>query len=176
MPFKANVRSYGWYCQRCKERKPINKVWVASVSGSTRHNGWIGIVCSNCNTELIDCFVAKNYYPELKKQCMTCEDRFQCFTMSEAQVEKPFIKAKDHQVHPNIPVHNGNKAAGIKSYTGKIYDKLEPDEFCMFPYRDDCNDSRMRKNYTGDSYQRCIEMRYDAKNKKWYCRYGKSIR
>jgi len=174
-PFVTNIRGYGWYCTKCKERKPILKVWVAKVKKQGKDKEWIGVVCKTCNTILSDCFIAKQYYTELKKQCLTCEDRFQCFTMSEAEIARPLINAYSHEIRSSIPLHT-EEQIGIQSYTGKIYDKLEPDEFCDYPERDDCNHSYMRNNYIGEPYWRCKEMKYDSKNKTWYCRFGKILR
>lgn len=181
-PFEAKIRSYGWYCSRCKEHKSLDRVWVAKVSreGATSTivtvKEWIGIVCKDCNTELTDCFVARKYYQIIKTWCETCEDKFQCFTMSEAQIEKPLVKAYPHEIHAKTPLHQ-NGILGIQSYTGKIYDKLEQDKlFCKYPERDDCNHSYMRAAYTGESYRRCRDMKYDKNNKKWYCLYGKQLR
>ena len=179
--FNAKIRSYGWYCTKCREHKPIDKVWVARVeqgcsnkwTGTYYANYWTGIICFDCNTELTDCCVAKKYYP---MNCEACEDRFQCFTKSEAQIEKPLRKVLNHQVSPKMLLDAEKVEVGIKSYTGKIYDKLEPDNFCAEPDRDDCNHSYMRANYNGETYKRCEEMKYDKKEKKWYCRYGSLLR
>lgn len=176
--FETKIRSYGWYCSKCGERKTIDKVWVAKVRQESRwsNKGYVGIICADCNTELLDCFVAKKYYPEIRKQCETCEDRFQCFTMSEAQIEKPMKLVHPQEIHSHVPLDNENEVVGIRSYTGKIYDKLEQKDFCAYPERDDCNHSWMRANYNDRPYRRCRYMKYDKQNKEWYCEYGRKIR
>lgn len=176
--FETKIRSYGWYCNKCNEHKTTDKVYVAKVAPTSRNarDGYVGIVCSDCNTELLDCFVAKKYYPEIRKQCDTCVDRFQCFTMSEAQIEKPMKNVHAHEIHTNITIDTERTEVGIRSYTGKIYDKLEQKDFCVYPERDDCNHSWMRANYNGNSYRRCRYMKYDKQNKEWYCEYGRKIR
>ena len=174
--FEAKIRSYGWYCTKCKEHKSLDKTWVAKVSREGHIiKEWISVVCKDCNHELVDCFIAKKYYPIIKTWCDTCMDKFQCFTMSEAQIEKPLVKAAPHEVHPKLPLHT-NDIVGIRSYTGKIYDKLEDGVFCKYIDRDDCNHSYMRTDYTGEPYHRCHQMKYDKNNKKWYCLYGKQLR
>jgi|GEM_PF-6783654 len=168
--FNVKVRRYGWYCSRCKEHKTHEGLYVAGVAKSA----WIKVVCKLCNTELIDCRRAKKYY-KIDISCDDCQDKFNCFSMSDADISLPLIKVSSHQVHPVVPLENEEKY-GIKSYTGKVYDKLETDSFCRFTERDDCNHSYMRANYTGEGYRRCVEMKYDPKEKKWYCRYGRLLR
>lgn len=166
--YKVNVRSYGWYCTRCREHKNMEELYIAiNVT-------WIAPICKECNTELIDCRLAKKYY-KFNRLCDDCQDRFNCLSVSDAQVTLPLVKVHPHQVHPHIPLEN-DQNYGIKSYTGKVYDKLEPDSFCSHTEREDCNHSYMRANYSGEKYRRCTEMKYDKKDKKWYCRYGKDLR
>lgn len=168
--FQVNVRNYGWYCSRCREHRNIENLYVAAA----KYSNWLGIVCKECNTELVDCKVAKRYY-KLGNICDDCADRFNCFSDSEAHTALPLVKVLAHEVHPHIPMDGGTNY-GVKSYTGKVYDKLETDKFCCCTERDDCNHSYMRANYTGEKYYRCREMKYNSKEKKWYCRYGKNLR
>ena len=147
---------------------------VKAQPSGTRAGRYLAVICNKCNTELSDCFIAKKHIPEIQNLCGTCEDKFDCFTLSESQIEKELQTVHAQDIKPTrIDLKNGNGRVGIKSYTGKVYDKLESDEYCEYPERDDCNYSWMRKHYDGEDYFRCEHMKYDRNNRIWYCLYGK---
>ena len=166
MAFIAKVRSYGWYCNGCKSHKSIARVKLVRVARE-RH---ITVVCEDCNTELYDCFAITE-----KKLCETCEERFQCFTKSDAQIDKPLTRLANHEIKAhNIFEKVNTRESGIKSYTGRVYDKLAHGENCLYPGREDCNHSWMREGYNGNSYRRCGYMKYDKVNKEWFCGYERT--
>jgi hypothetical protein len=178
VPFKASIRSYGWYCSNCCEHKSANNITVAKIpSKSNDDMNYIGVVCSRCKTELNNCFDVKKIIPEINDWCATCEDRFQCFTKSEAQTDKDLTNVHSQEIRPSRLGDVGTEeVCGIQSYTGRIHDKLESGDYCEFQEREDCNFSWMRLYYKGEPYSRCRNMNYDRTNKQWYCLYGKEKR
>jgi hypothetical protein len=171
----TQCRAYGWWCSHCEKHKDINKVKVVKIM----YAKYVGVVCVDCNTELSDCFLATKL-PNFNEDCSICQDRFQCLTRADAVIDKELQSARSEQIHA-IPTRLADELAknmvGIRSYTGRYYDKLEQGKnFCLDPDREDCNHSFMRANYNGHQYKRCSEMKYDTKKKEWYCRYGRERR
>jgi len=163
---QVSIRAYGWFCIACDCPKPVEKVRVVKAPNKE----FIGVICNDCSTELHDCFLYKKGV-----ECDSCKDRFHCFTMSGATVPKPLENVKSHEIQSIAPIKTDNKSMGIKSYTGHYHYKLDQ-SYCAYPYRDDCNHSWMRANYSGTSYTRCEYMEYAIKEEKWYCLYGETVR
>lgn len=172
----TKIRAYGWYCPRCRAHKDIEQVNVVKVVGSR----YMTMICTDCNTELIDCFLLNNTNERLKqfresRDCEGCTDRFRCYTRSDAVIEKELKSMKSHEIKTYDAIIDTRHIEGVRSYTG-IYNQKLDSEFCAFPERDDCNHSWMRQNYSGSPYKRCVYMKYDATGKFWYCWYGKRQR
>lgn len=169
---QTKIRGYGWYCTNCKSHKDVSKVDVVKI---VRDN-YIAIVCPDCYTELVDCFVL-NDHPLYPHNCDNCEDKFKCFTRADAVMERPMVLRPQHEIKTS-PIANEimAKIEGVRSYTGIYNDKLEMSDFCEHPEREDCNHSWMRANYRGSKYMRCRSMKYDVTKKEWYCVYGRAKR
>ena len=164
----TKIRGYGWYCTNCKEHKNITKVDVAKIVGDR----CIIIVCSDCSTELVDCFALKDKaYP---RNCDECSDKFKCFTRADSVEEKTMRSLHSHDAKTS-PMTNEimDSIQGVRSYTGIYNDKLAEPPICIYPERDDCNHSWMRANNKGQTYARCAYMKYELKEKRWYCLRGK---
>jgi len=168
----TKVRAYGWYCPRCRAHKDIERVNVVKIVGSR----YMTMICTDCNTELIDCFLLNtNERFKESRDCEKCNDRFKCYTRSDAVVEKELKSIKFHEIKTYDAIIDTRHIEGVRSYTG-IYNQKLDTEFCAFPERCDCNHSWMRQNYSGIPYKRCVYMKYDATEKIWYCWYGKKQR
>jgi hypothetical protein len=161
----TRVRSYGWFCPKCSAHRNADQIDVAKIVG----NKYITMVCSNCRSELVDCFVVKEKYP-VGQECEHCIDRFQCFTRADAIIEKDMITLRSHEVTTSpIVEFMAKEIIGVRSYTGIYNDKLANPPICIYPDRIDCNNSWMRFKYNGVSYKRCEYMKYNVKEKLWYC-------
>lgn len=131
----------------------------------------MAMICTDCNTEVVDCFLVKQY----SDNCDGCADRFRCITRADAVEEKQLRNVKTHEISSVPNVVDPRNIEGVRSYTG-IYNHKLDGEFCAYEERDDCNHSWMRQNYDGDPYRRCIYMKYHVQEKEWYCWYGKRQR
>jgi hypothetical protein len=163
----TKIRGYGWYCTSCKEHKDVTKVNVAKIVSDK----YIAIVCSDCSTELVDCFMLKEQ--EFPRNCDKCEDKFKCFTRADSVIEKTMQSLHSHEVKTSPIIRKiMENIQGVRSYTGIYNDKLAEPPICIYPTRDDCNHSWMRANYNGAAYTRCPYMKYEIKEKRWYCLHG----
>ncbi len=166
----TKVRGYGWYCPTCQTHKDVDSIGVVKVV----QDRFMTVVCLDCMTEAVDCFLI----PEENKECDNCSDRFRCFTRSDATIEKNLLSVRAHELKSVPNIIDPRNIEGVRSYTGIYNFKLESnaDLYCAYAERDDCNHSWMRQNYSGTPYRRCSYMKYDVKNKEWYCYYGRSKR
>jgi len=166
----ADVRAYGWYCYQCK--KHTNKLMVAKARGED----YTRVVCADCATVLLNCFVAKKYL--LSIDCTNCSERFQCFTNSSATVKLPIRVMSFHLIKTlnmgNETIKKIVKDTGVQTYTGFVNDKLDGGKYCYYPEREDCNFSHARVNYAGEPYDRCEFMYFEGKS--WFCSYGRGVR
>jgi hypothetical protein len=117
---------------------------------------------------MIDCFLIKLN----SDACEVCEDRFLCLTRTDAIVETQMQTVRGDEIHRWEYQKDPINISGIRSYTGRYTNKLEQQNYCMFPDREDCNYSKMRYQYRGTPYNRCTYMKYDKEYKSWYCVYG----
>lgn len=163
--FITKVRAWGWYCTGCKSRKDNSNIRVVKVINDT----YITVICSDCLTELVDCFVVKDsLYPH---DCDECTDKFMCYTRADAVIEKPMERIHSRDIKPT-PVFDEvmKHVEGVRTYTGIYNDKLEvEDKYCACPERDDCNSSSHRRGYKGKTYSRCMHMVYDRSESTWFC-------
>ncbi len=168
----TKIRGYGWYCVNCHDHKNLDKVGVVKI---IQHN-YMAMICQDCHTELVDCFIAKTHQ-DVRLNCDTCQDRFQCLTRADYVSEKELELVRNDSIHTTPMTRQMlSGVVGVRSYTGIYNDKLDTGDFCLYPTREDCNHSWMRSNYEGPAYKRCPYMKYDVDGKVWYCEYGRKLR
>jgi uncharacterized CHY-type Zn-finger protein len=162
---QVQVRSYGWYCPSCEQHLDIGKTAVVRVISSKV----MTVICRKCKHELTDCFLNRGNCPE-------CPDRFMCATQSGTTVGKQLILVHSQEIYTIRQPVKTDKIRGVRTYTGIYNDKLETENYCAHPNRDDCNHSWMRSFYDGQPYSRCEHMIFDMDSKKWVCLHAIKMR